>query len=139
MSQKIYWLLWTTENNIENVDNLRQKSRIQARKLKSQKSKLGQKLLQTIEKSLFEMHYSNCNPPTNLNLFQAMKSHSLFKLIYVTVRIKCSSQGLLYHRTSKPDFLCRWPSINSYLDLREIFWVSAVSMILHCIKNFPLF
>ena len=24
-------------------------------------------------------------------------------------------QGLLYHRTCKPDFLCSWPSLNSYL------------------------
>ena len=24
-------------------------------------------------------------------------------------------QGLLYYRTCKPDFLCRWPSLNSYL------------------------
>ena len=25
-------------------------------------------------------------------------------------------QGLLYHRTCKPDFLCSWPSLNSYLE-----------------------
>ena len=25
------------------------------------------------------------------------------------------NQGLLYHRTCKPDFLCSWPSLNSYL------------------------
>ena len=25
-------------------------------------------------------------------------------------------QGLLYHRTCKPDFLCSWPSLNSYLN-----------------------
>ena len=25
------------------------------------------------------------------------------------------SQGLLYHRTCKHDFLCNWPSLNSYL------------------------
>ena len=25
------------------------------------------------------------------------------------------AQGLLYHRTCKPDFLCSWPSLNSYL------------------------
>ena len=24
-------------------------------------------------------------------------------------------QGLLYHKTCKPDFLCSWPSLNSYL------------------------
>ena len=24
-------------------------------------------------------------------------------------------QGLLYHRTCKPDFLFSWPSLNSYL------------------------
>ena len=24
-------------------------------------------------------------------------------------------QGLLYHRTCKSDFLCSWPSLNSYL------------------------
>ena len=24
-------------------------------------------------------------------------------------------QGLLYHRTCVPDFLCSWPSLNSYL------------------------
>ena len=30
-------------------------------------------------------------------------------------------QGLLYHKTRKPDFLCRWPSLNSYLESREIF------------------
>ena len=27
----------------------------------------------------------------------------------------CYSQGLLYHRTCKRDFLCSWPSLNSYL------------------------
>ena len=27
----------------------------------------------------------------------------------------CYSQGLLYHRTCKSDFLCRWPSLNFYL------------------------
>ena len=26
-----------------------------------------------------------------------------------------SGQGLLYHRTCKRDFLCSWPSLNSYL------------------------
>ena len=25
------------------------------------------------------------------------------------------NQGLLYHRMCKPDFLCSWPSLNSYL------------------------
>ena len=25
------------------------------------------------------------------------------------------SQGLLYHRTCRSDFLCSWPSLNSYL------------------------
>ena len=27
----------------------------------------------------------------------------------------CTCQGLLYHRTCKPDFLCSWPMLNSYL------------------------
>ena len=29
--------------------------------------------------------------------------------------IFCVRQGLLYQRTCKPDFLCSWPSLNSYL------------------------
>ena len=28
---------------------------------------------------------------------------------------KRKKQGQLYHRTCKRDFLCRWPSLNSYL------------------------
>ena len=28
----------------------------------------------------------------------------------------CLCQGLLYHRTCKPDFLCSWPSLKSYLE-----------------------
>ena len=34
----------------------------------------------------------------------------------VRKEILSSGQGLLYHRTCKPDFLCSWPSINSYLE-----------------------
>ena len=31
------------------------------------------------------------------------------------INFKSSKQGLLYHRTCKPEFLCSWPSLNSYL------------------------
>ena len=34
----------------------------------------------------------------------------------VNVEIISFAQGLLYHRTCKPDFLCSWPSLNSYLN-----------------------
>ena len=30
-------------------------------------------------------------------------------------RLVSGRQGLLYHRTCKRDFLCSWPSLNSYL------------------------
>ena len=49
------------------------------------------------------------------------------------------SQGLLYHRTCKRDFLCRWPSLNSYLKQREIFNTVPVSWMQNSLKNFPLF
>ena len=34
----------------------------------------------------------------------------------ITQYSKCQQQGLLYHRTCKPDFMCSWPSLNSYLE-----------------------
>ena len=49
------------------------------------------------------------------------------------------SQVLLYHRTCKRDFLCSWPSLNSYLKLREICEWVLYPWYCHCIKNFPLF
>ena len=42
--------------------------------------------------------------PTNRST-QLLKYHSIITLL----------QGLLYHRTCKRDFLCSWPSLNSYL------------------------
>ena len=47
--------------------------------------------------------------------------------------------GLLYHRTCKHDFLCNWPSLNSYLKLKEIFEWVLYPWYCHCIKIFPLF
>ena len=50
----------------------------------------------------------------------------LVKEIFITsnsdviTHVSSYNQGLLYHRTCKPDFLCSWPSLNSYLELREI-------------------
>ena len=40
------------------------------------------------------------------DLFVLLKSADVFIAMY---------QGLLYHRTCKPNFLCSWPSLNSYL------------------------
>ena len=36
---------------------------------------------------------------------------------YESLIFKCieANQGLLYYRTCKPDFLCSWASLNSYL------------------------
>ena len=35
--------------------------------------------------------------------------------VHVVNTDKCRDQGLLYHRTCKRNFLCSWPSLNSYL------------------------
>ena len=48
------------------------------------------------------------NPMSNLNL----SKFNTFKYGILYTRL---SQGLLYHRTCKRDFLCSWPSLNSYL------------------------
>ena len=64
---------------------------------------------------------------------------SLKRLPLVFASRKASNQGLLYHRTCKPDFLCSWPLLNSYLKLREFFNTVPVSWIQHSLRNFPLF
>ena len=38
-----------------------------------------------------------------------------YSLELMSNRIMRLNLGLLYHRTCKPDFLCSWPSLNSYL------------------------
>ena len=47
------------------------------------------------------------------------------------------TQGLLYHSACKPDFLCSWPSLNSYIKSREFFKCSASIMDTTLPQKFP--
>ena len=54
-------------------------------------------------------HHRQHKPNTNTIIDRKQEiCNTLNRFIYY-------SQGLLYHRTCKPDFLCSWPSLNSYL------------------------
>ena len=65
----------------------------------------------------------------------------IYTHVYMSVHIYKTLylyQGLLYHRTCKPDILCSWPSLNSYLNKGNFFNTVPVSWIQHSLKNFPL-
>ena len=50
-----------------------------------------------------------------------------------------STQRLLYHRTCKRDFLCSWPSLNSYLNKGKFLRECCIHDTGTVLKNFPLF
>ena len=52
------------------------------------------------------------NSPLNSQIID--RDHLHFIIIYIIIKNN-KTQGLLYHRTCKPDFLCSWLSLNSYL------------------------
>ena len=61
---------------------------------------------------LFTIKGISCSALMKGNFLHCVESllhfHYLLDLIW-------HDQGLLYHRTCKHDFLCSWPSLNSYL------------------------
>ena len=61
----------------------------------------------TRERKITEIHFCLCN--TSIAL----------KIRRTATETSTTLQGLLFHRTCKPDFLCSWPSLNSYLKINK--------------------
>ena len=56
------------------------------------------------------------SPPPGKKIKQSRMKFQLAKERKASTTLGKYSQGLLYHTTCKPDFLCSWPSLNSYLE-----------------------